>query len=66
MSHTCPRKGCTRTVSDERLMCGPDWRRVPEPLQAAVYAAWRHGAGHGSEELRSAQDAAVQAASAEQ
>ena len=62
MSHTCPRRGCTRTVSDDRLMCGPDWWRVPKPLQASVYAAYKRGAGLGSEELRAAQDAAVQAA----
>lgn len=23
MSHECPRNGCTRTVDDARLMCGP-------------------------------------------
>jgi hypothetical protein len=26
-------------------MCGMDWRKVPPPLQRAVYAAYAHGAG---------------------
>ena len=48
MSHQCPRNGCTRTVGDRILMCGPDWKRVAPELQRAVYAAYRRGAGVGS------------------
>jgi hypothetical protein len=65
MSHKCPRKGCTRTVSDQHLMCGPDWSQVPSPLQAVVYAAYKRGAGRGSPELAQAQDAAIKAVSKE-
>lgn len=65
MSHKCPRRGCTRRVSDQYLMCGPHWRRVPEPLQEAVYAAYRHRLGLGSEELAAAQDAAIAAVNEE-
>lgn len=64
MSHKCPREGCTRTVSDQYLMCGPDWRRVPAALQQAVYAAYRGGRGLGSDELAAAQDAAIKAVNA--
>lgn len=65
MSHQCPRNGCTRTVGDTYLMCGPDWRRVPPELQRAVYAAYKRGAGLGSDELLAAQDAAIRAANGE-
>jgi hypothetical protein len=65
VSHQCPRKGCTRTVGDAYLMCGPDWRRVPARLQRAVYAAYGRGAGLGSDELAEAQDAAIRAANGE-
>lgn len=61
MSHECPRNGCTRTVDDARLMCGPDGKLVPPALQRAVYAAYRRGAGLGSDELFAAQDAAIRA-----
>lgn len=61
MSHKCPRDGCTRTVRDEFLMCGPDWKLVPLALQRAVYAAYRRGKGLGSPELLNAQAAAIRA-----
>jgi hypothetical protein len=61
MSHECPRNGCTRTVDDARLMCGPCWRLVPAPLQLAVYTAYRHGEGLYSAELLAAQHAAIRA-----
>ena len=65
MSHKCPRNGCRRTVGDAYLMCGPDWKRVPAPLQRAVYAAYKRGAGLGSPELIAAQDAAIRAVNGE-
>jgi hypothetical protein len=61
MSHECPRNGCTRTVGDQYLMCPGDWRRVAPPLQRAVYAAYKRGAGLGSDALLAAQDAAIRA-----
>jgi len=61
MSHECPRKGCTRSVSDQFLMCGPDWRLVPPALQRGVYAAYKRGQGLGSQELAAAQDAVIAA-----
>ncbi|MBO0816563.1 MAG: hypothetical protein J2P30_15655 [Actinobacteria bacterium] len=45
MTHICPARGCPRRVPDHLLMCGIDWRRVPAPLQRAVYDAYDHGAG---------------------
>jgi hypothetical protein len=66
VSHQCPRNGCTETVGDSHLMCGPDWRRVPARLQRAVYAAYRRGAGLGSEELAAAQDAAIRSVNGEE
>ena len=65
MSHQCPRNGCGRTVGDQFLFCGPDWRRIPPKLQRAVYAAYRRGAGLGSPELAEAQDAAIRAVNGE-
>src|SRR5579872_1838085 len=62
MSHTCPASGCTATVSDAMLMCRKDWAKVPRPLQRAVYRAYDHGRGLGTEALRHAQDAAIRAA----
>ena len=60
MSHQCPRDGCTRVIGDDRrLMCGPDWKLVPAPLQSAVYRAYKRGAGLGSAALLAAQDAAI-------
>jgi hypothetical protein len=65
MSHQCPRNGCTRTVDDTRLLCGPDWKLVPDHLQRAVYAAYKRGKGLGSPQLAAAQDAAVRAVNGE-
>lgn len=65
MSHQCPRSGCRRTVGDRLLMCGGCWRLVPVPLQRAVYAAYKRGAGLGSPELIAAQDAAIRVVNGE-
>lgn len=59
MSHDCPRNGCTRTVSDEMLLCATDWRRVGLPLRRALYAAWDHGRGKGSDAHREAMAAVI-------
>lgn len=36
----CDVPGCPRLVAWERLLCLPHWRRVPGPLQRAVWRAW--------------------------
>lgn len=60
----CPIGGCTILVPPSKLMHLDHWRMVPKRLQDAVYAAYDHGAGIGSEELAMAQDAAIQAVEA--
>lgn len=40
---TCAARGCERLVRPDRLMCYPHWRRVPTPLQHAVWATYRPG-----------------------
>lgn len=65
VTHECPRNGCTRRVGDSYLMCGPDWKRVPVPLQRAVYAAYKRGKGIGSPQLLAAQEAAIAAVNGE-
>jgi hypothetical protein len=42
-------------------MCAADWKKVPAPLRKAVWAAYDNGAGVGSQALRAAQLAAIQA-----
>lgn len=61
MSHECPANGCDRTVGDSVLMCPGDWRRVPKPIQNAVYRAWKDGRGAGSPAHRAAMAAAIRA-----
>jgi hypothetical protein len=46
--HKCLADSCEALVSSRMAFCRPDWRRVPYPLRAAVWAAWRDGAGQGS------------------
>lgn len=41
--HTCHARGCGVPVKPELLMCGPHWRRVPRPIQRAVWAGYRPG-----------------------
>jgi hypothetical protein len=42
-------------------MCPADWRRVPKPVQRAVYDTWAGGAGAGTPAHRSAISAAIAA-----
>jgi hypothetical protein len=60
-THPCPARRCPREVPDHLLFCGIHWRLVPRPLQRAVHAAWRGGAGRGSTELVTAQRLAIRA-----
>lgn len=62
--HQCPIGGCTQLLPNAKLMCLDHWRMVPKALQDAVYAAYDHGYGLGTERLYAAQDAAIQAVEA--
>jgi excisionase family DNA binding protein len=64
-SHQCGRDGCTRQLPLRLLLCGGCWALVPKPLQRAVSAAYRGGAGLGSAELLAAQEAAIAAVNGE-
>ena len=65
MSHPCP-AGCGRTVNDDdKLMCSEDWKRVPKPLQNAVYRAFDYGRGRGSAAHLAAVKAAIRAVNGE-
>ena len=59
--HQCPVEGCRQLLPSSKLMCLDHWRMVSKPLQDAVYAAYDHGAGVGTDGLYQAQDAAIQA-----
>ena len=60
-THVCPVADCTLQVEKNLLMCPPHWRQVPLPIQRAVTAAWRRGAGEGTLAHHSAITAAVRA-----
>lgn len=62
--HECPITGCRINLPASKLMCLADWRKVPAPLQRAVYAAYDHGNGVGSLALLNAQQAAIHAVEA--
>lgn len=46
-------------VAADKLACLAHWRRVSEPTQRAVYAAWDDGRGSGSKAHRDAIAAAI-------
>jgi hypothetical protein len=60
-THRCPAGQCIAQIAMRFLMCGDHWAMVPRPLQQAVYAAYDHGRGLGTEELLHAQTAAIDA-----
>ena len=41
MSHTCPRPGCDRAVSDDMFACRPDWYALPEQIRADIWSGYR-------------------------
>lgn len=41
MSHPCPINNCTTPAKDGQLMCWPHWRRVPKPLNKAIFETYR-------------------------
>jgi hypothetical protein len=63
-THKCPGPGCEERIAVGKLMCGPHWAEVPEPLQAEVYAAWRRGKGKGTLRHLEAVLAAIEAVNA--
>lgn len=66
----CPVKGCTAHAKPNQLMCWPHWRRVPKPLNRAVfdtYAEMRVYASAGAlRRYREARDAAIAAVEAKE
>ena len=60
--HECPADPCDEQVPPDKLLCWSDWRRVPKPLQNALYAAYDRGRGQGTpahlEAMRACTDAA--------
>jgi len=41
--HACAIPGCFVMVDSGLLMCPAHWRRVPKPVQRAVWNTWRNG-----------------------
>jgi hypothetical protein len=39
-THTCKAHGCKDQIPKRYLMCRFHWGQVPQPLRAAVWAAW--------------------------
>lgn len=35
--HNCPRAGCPTPVRQTRFACNAHWRKIPKPLQDAIY-----------------------------
>lgn len=48
--HLCPGPGCEKMISDDLLACQRHWFQVPKDIRDAVYAAWDHRRGLGSDE----------------
>ncbi len=64
----CPVKGCTAHAKRNQLMCWPHWRRVPKPLNRAVFDTYADAAGrelggdalwHATQRYIQARDAAI-------
>lgn len=71
----CPVKGCTAHAKRNQLMCWPHWRRVPKPLNRAVFDTFADARGRelGGQALvdawaryREARDAAIAAVEAKE
>lgn len=41
--HHCHWPGCTERVPPEAWGCLPHWRRLPKPIQDAIWSAFRPG-----------------------
>lgn len=69
----CPVKGCTAHAKPNQLMCWPHWRRVPKPLNRAVFETYQDLDGYGGYDAvarlrryREARDAAIAAVEAKE
>lgn len=65
---TCAIPGCERSAKPQQLMCWPHWRRVPKPLNHAVFDTFgtmqrAHGVDRieAARNYRMARDAAIAA-----
>jgi hypothetical protein len=47
-THLCPVRWCKHRVPAGKLMCPGHWRKLPQPIRAAVLRAWDGGRGQGS------------------
>jgi hypothetical protein len=63
VTHQCPGPECAEEVGLSVLMCSRCWYLVPKPVRAAVWRAWRRGAGAGTPAHRAAMVAAMAAVS---
>lgn len=61
----CPVKGCTAHAKPNQLMCWPHWRRVPKPLNHAVFDTYRNLRSDPAA-YREARDAAIAAVEAKE
>jgi hypothetical protein len=39
----CPIDGCARGRKPNQMMCWPHWRRVPRPLNKAIFETYANG-----------------------
>jgi hypothetical protein len=65
--HACPGPLCDpkQDVPADRLMCGRDWgalKRQAPAIARGVWAAWKDGAGAGTEGHRAACELAIRTA----
>lgn len=48
-SRTCPRAGCTKTITGDLFACSSHWYSLPAATRHDIYRAYRRwSAGHGS------------------
>ncbi len=59
MTHECPGPGRAKEVDSSMLMYPACWCQVPKPIRAAVWRAWRRGAGARTPAHRAAMSAAI-------
>ncbi len=50
-THTCAAVGCQKQIPLNLLMCGGDWRLVPEPIKREVLSTWRSRNKRPSDQL---------------
>lgn len=44
-THTCPKRGCERELSDAVLACSRHWFMLPPELRRAIVQEWRRASG---------------------